>query len=639
MSKETSMTKFDPMMGLDDAGDDADSIDKNYMELLEMFETSYQTNREGHKLKMDECLNILNDMMEAESLVQDGGAMSKLLEVYENSKKDLHTIRFNLKKENQIIDGDENDINSKRVNKLLEMTFHCTNAIKSLIKMRDVAHKESDPLVNDDWGVSRYMPCKPPGDLNPTQQLITSLLFAFWDRGLKRYKEQCYEPIYTEDGHKTNAYKCIGKVENVMYELCSDQYAENEMWKCITTGSSAKNALKYLLMCKDSRFTDLKKNRYYIAFKDGVYCVYNGNPNELDKADKFYKYGSKGFSENVGDVCCCKYFDCDFPVEEYSKPQENWRDIRIPGLESVFNYQKIDMEVQDAVMQYFIGRILYDVGELDDCQMIFFILGRAGTGKSTILNKVISEFYDPDDVGVVSNNIEKKFGLGSLYDNFLLVAPEVKKDFGMDQAEFQSIASGEKMQLAIKGQPSITTDWSAGMMFAGNVVPGFDCNGGSVSRRLPTLEFEVRVSETDSTLGKRLLSEVPLVILKGNRGYLQYVKEARRTGLSDIWKLLPNVFITNRLKIQARTQGCLHFVIHKLVTGNPNDRIKLTDFAQSLGEHCKLFGFNKQPFDKEYYGAVFEEAKIEIKLDHTGRTEQSYVYGVRFRSDGDGQVI
>jgi putative protein kinase ArgK-like GTPase of G3E family len=51
------------------------------------------------------------------------------------------------------------------------------------------------------------------------------------------------------------------------------------------------------------------------------------------------------------------------------------------------------------------GRQLYEIGDLDDWQVLGYLLGMAGSGKSTILTKVVKLFYHSDDVGVISNNM------------------------------------------------------------------------------------------------------------------------------------------------------------------------------------------------------------------------------------------
>ena len=277
--------------------------------------------------------------------------------------------------------------------------------------------------------------------------------------------------------------------------------------------------------------------------------------------------------------------------------------------------------------------MLYDVGELDDCQIALFILGRAGTGKSTILNKMIGEFYDPDDVGVLSNNIEAKFGLGSIYDNTIIIGPELKKDIQMSQTDMQSAISGENMQIAIKNKPSVKVKWSAPMAFAGNNIPNWSDNSGSVSRRICVLEFEKLVKVGDGELPKRLQQIIPYMLLKGNRGYLQHIKIARKTGINDIWKYLPKYWHDNKLKISTKTQGCLHFILNKLVTGNQQKRIKLDDFVSSLNEHLKLYGFAKQVFDKEFYMAPFESYNLTIEEDRSKKSKHKYVYGAEYVSD------
>ncbi len=63
-----------------------------------------------------------------------------------------------------------------------------------------------------------------------------------------------------------------------------------------------------------------------------------------------------------------------------------------------------------------------------------FFKGMAGTGKSTIIG-IVEKMFDKVDVGTMSNNAEKTFGLSSLADKFVFVAPDVKSDLVLDQAE------------------------------------------------------------------------------------------------------------------------------------------------------------------------------------------------------------
>ncbi len=105
------------------------------------------------------------------------------------------------------------------------------------------------------------------------------------------------------------------------------------------------------------------------------------------------------------------------------------------------------------------GRLCFDVGELDKWQIIPFFKGIAKSGKSTLITKVFKKFYESQDVGTLSNNIEKKFGLSAIANNFMFIAPEVKGDLSLEQAEFQSIVSGEDVSIAVKNKHAIPMVW------------------------------------------------------------------------------------------------------------------------------------------------------------------------------------
>ena len=115
-------------------------------------------------------------------------------------------------------------------------------------------------------------------------------------------------------------------------------------------------------------------------------------------------------------------------------------------------------------MYVMIGRLIYEVGELDGWQVLPFLKGAASSGKSTILTRVCRNLYDQADVGTLSNNIERKFGLSALADKLLFIGPEIKADIQLEQAEFQSIVSGETVQVG--GEPPRTplpgTLWDPG---------------------------------------------------------------------------------------------------------------------------------------------------------------------------------
>ena len=103
--------------------------------------------------------------------------------------------------------------------------------------------------------------------------------------------------------------------------------------------------------------------------------------------------------------------DCYFKDESIAS-RKTYDDLKTPSLDQIFTFQRWDEEMI-TWMFVFIGRMFYDVNERDTWQVIPFLKGVAGTGKSFIINILLS-IFDPKDVGILSNNVEEQFGLAPL---------------------------------------------------------------------------------------------------------------------------------------------------------------------------------------------------------------------------------
>ena len=80
----------------------------------------------------------------------------------------------------------------------------------------------------------------------------------------------------------------------------------------------------------------------------------------------------------------------------------------------------------------------------------------------------------------LSNNIEKKFGLESIFDGFMFIAPEIKGDMALEQAEFQSLVSGEDMSIARKNKTAQSLTWNVPGILA-SISKTISQRGGNIS--------------------------------------------------------------------------------------------------------------------------------------------------------------
>ena len=249
-----------------------------------------------------------------------------------------------------------------------------------------------------------------------------------------------------------------------------------------------------------------------------------------------------------------------FPIGEKVVYEINEDKMFIKEKEILYTYelvhhQKFDEE-ESRWIYAFLGRVLYEVNEIDGWQVITFFKGKAGTGKSTIL-QCIEKLFPTELVGIMSNNMEKKFGLSALVDSLIFLAYEVKNDFSLDQAEFQCITSGEPMMISKKHQTAMKKRWASPGILAGNEVPKWVDNSGSIVRRVIPIEMTQSVLSADTTLAAKLRLELPKFLVKINRAYRSAVEFVNTR---DIWKCLPLKFRRAQTGMGEQTNALINFL-------------------------------------------------------------------------------
>ena len=457
--------------------------------------------------------------------------------------------------------------------------------------------------VSDDdisAGMARFSNMEGEDSLTKYQSLVIFLLNQAYLRGYRRYGADFYARVLTPEGRDTRAWKKACAIRDFVYDVTRKEINFAQWCNLTANVSNVNYATEFLTSCRDMQLPELKKDRDMFAFRNGVYVA---------SADKFVPHAGPCARPDVsnddgqpGDVAACKFFDLDFPAGLESGTSTSGIDdwyggIATPHLQSILDHQKFAPDVC-RWFYVFVGRLLYEVGAKDAWQVIPFFKGQAGTGKSTLLMRVCAAFYEPEDVGVLSNNIERKFGLSAICDKLLFVAPEIKGDLQMEQAEFQSVVSGEACQINIKYKKAETLPrWSVPGVLAGNEAPNWVDNAGSVSRRMVLFDFCHRVDNADMELGKKLTEEMPLILLKCNRAYLEAV---RRHSKDSIWKHLPKYFLQTKQDLVESVNSLESFLASGTVVTDGDAYMPLEDFVGLYHIHCDLRSLPRMKVNKDF---------------------------------------
>lgn len=504
---------------------------------------------------------------------------------------------------------------------------------------------------------------------------------------------------------ETHAWERTMDIRDYVHHVC-DRTTNFTMWELLysqKSGAYAERITSYLEDTSDSLFPrlDREKMRNKYSFKDGLY---DGNE------QKFYPYDHTLGTTPPSDMASCKYIPSEFL---YSAGLYNWRgdgegleipentssfeetvrdaatgdavldaagkevkqkverggwydDIPTPALQKIFDSQYLggdpsmcESDEERAAIEakhrevckwlyVFLGRLLYPLNTMDKWQVVLFVKGHAGTGKST-MGQMVKMWFDPADIGILSNNAQTQFALWDLYDKMVYICFEVKNNFRLDQAELQSIISGEDVCIYRKHKNAVTQEWTVPGIFMGNEAGDWFNSSNSISRRMVLCRFDHKPKEPNPNLLGELREELPAILLKCNRAYRDAVETF---GNRDIWKVLPDYFTATQRHMQETTNPFTSFLkAHVNLDKGEDLFMPLNDLAAMFREYCDTNGHprHKTQWNEDMYMTAFREQTPPLTVrtathSYQGRAPYSgeWVYGITARTilpSGSGVLV
>ena len=524
--------------------------------------------------------------------------VSEIEDGYKECMLEVLMLRLQLQKLDMMNEDDPRvDERETKLNRLKGLMFYAKESIIYMHKMFIYSHTSMDTSEHNNDAFFTFQPIDNTRN-NAFQNLVLYMLRYIHEHEYKRIGEYCAKKIFTSDGKFTRAYEEHISIKQLVYKACKKEVNYDQWHNLTVNKDNASNVAKHLTNAIDTEFEDLEPDRHVFSFKNGIYIA---------SSDLFVPYEESYKLDS--EIISCNYFDMDFPLDMYNEYKDNWYDIPTPSASLIMDDQQFNPDVQ-KVMWVMTGRVIYEVNELDGWQVVPFCKGQAGSGKSTFLLKVVKQFYPSNQVGVISNNIEKKFGLQPIDGKLLFVAPEVKVDFGLDQADFQTAVSGEETVINRKFDQAKSVQWKIPGFFAGNEIPGWCDNSESLSRRWVPFQFNHKPKNIDPQLGSKLTKELPSIILKANRGYLAAVKAYAH---KDIWKWLPKYFVDQRKMMAEQTNTLVSFINSDLLQLDIENYMLESEFKNNYKSYCNSNSMTVHKWSSDYWQGPFAQHGIERK--------------------------
>lgn len=442
-----------------------------------------------------------------------------------------------------------------------------------------------------------------PEERKPTTVFIEHMVEQFCKQGYKKLKETAYRPKIIGDNINTRAYEPVCSIEEFIY---NNVPPNSSLWTILTTQMQITRMCA-MIMNKSPTVPELERVRGRYSFRNGIY---DGQTNQ------FWKYedipvGLTGVS--------MIYHDFEWDVDA----TDVIRDLPTPAIDSLLRHQRWC----DRTIDWFyvmVGRLMLPCNKnYEDWQIWPFLFGIGNTGKSTLIN-LISNFYLPTDVGVLSSHAPKNFELESCLEAQIVVIPEVDAECTIKATTIKSMVSAERLVINVKNQKPVTMTegFDRPGIAAGNEFFGYPDIGGATSRRFMTFPFFQPVQNQNSYLALHCANELGKWMQKCVTRYHEKVEELKGGDgkiTQGVWSpgVLPPLIHSTRKRVQAQTNPFVAFLeddeyisIDISRVNDPSYRTSLED----LSDH----------FENEYRKSKNVRKSFRIQMDMQNAVYQQF---------------
>jgi hypothetical protein len=509
----------------------------------------------------------------------------------------------------RLAEGDDLDEEVYRP-KLMSARAMITGCKKAVMQGRYmIACRRLGPMTGFSVGYGFDASPLDDGEQTDHNVMFSFVMDTFLECGFRKHKGSVMRPVYTSEGAHTRTFEPAGLIADVVCEVLSVD-SDHGMHRLAIKRNQYEGVIKAVTRIPDKRFSGISP----IA---GIYTFDHTALDVRDPRDPVIV----GIDELRSDIVAMKYFK-DNDVERSWLDTPDFMDIPTPFFNSIFDYQDIPEDAQRYIFAV-LGRCLYPLNSYDNWQVIPFFRGKAGTGKSTLLESVIAKMFHKDDVVFLADECQS-FSLAPAINRRLWIVPEVTAKFKLSQADFQQLVSGGAVEVRIKHKDSvIINNWDIPGIMAGNQLPlSMSNNSGSLTRRFNVIPFNTSVPESrrDTQLADKLMSEMPAIITKLTRAYGTMLN---RVGATSLRSHMP-AFLSNVMEeVSCAFSPLMSFVVTSgKVLFMEDHYVPEQFFLDAFNSYCRSINVEPPHWNSDLYDDVF--CQNRIRVERAGPTRRSW---------------
>ena len=412
-------------------------------------------------------------------------------------------------------------------------------------------------MTTSEMGIEHLLKNQQGEALQDFHYLLLYYLHYAWINGYRKRGNMVYEPRKLKNGNWSFEFAQMCEMKSFIqrpFQNFRDQ--ASEVWKWAWKRGNLEKLIAALVVMEDPRFPILIKDRTLFAYED---CIYS---TQMDYAFSMDEVRSLPFEGRK--VAVAKYheglrFQNEFLELILDKTDGDWYAIPTPYLSRILDSQGFPEDVKRFVFMC-MGRMFQRLGT-DNWQFILWLIGKSGTGKSTLC-LILAAFFASEDVGTLASNVEPKFGMQTFFDpfkKFLVIAPDLGRGFGLPLPTILNWISAEKGLVPRKGREALDIEYDIPFIACSNYVVLGD-KKDALGRRVVYLRFDKAIQKSNTKMAKLVIEhELPMIMKKCTRAYIDYLQ---RFGELDIWdtKVMPPYFQMTRKDLAAESNSIRYWL-------------------------------------------------------------------------------
>jgi hypothetical protein len=564
--------------------------------------------------------------------------VTKMKEQFKKIQSSFGLIHFELLKRGQV---NEEDRSGREVRKMLTMiSFGMKVSFEQLTLVRMLQHG-SDSMTRamlEDMTPETFFQEQDFAKMKKHQQIYHFYLRKAFNNNYRKDGDALYEPKYNSHGEFVHAYKYVTDISDFVFQGIYP-IEQNQYWfDCLTEKSNtAHTCIQQLTNFKTEWLQDLERNQFIFSFQNGLFVT---------TKNAFYHFKKIPGRNWVGDLqdgnlTAIKYHDMIFDEEGMEEDMKRYStrtymSIKLDPVYTILTTQ--DFKINEIQWIFcLLGRLLFPVGKLDTWAVFPYFLGLAGTGKSTCL-RLVAELLEKRDVGILCNNLQKTFALDGICDKQLYLALDIDEGFQLDQATFQSMVCGEEVSIIRKYKQPLTMVWQTHGGFAGNKLPTWSDNGGSLTRRLIIIEFLRMVTRCDPNLFQKCIDQKDRFLKVIVSAYHDLSNKYQTRGVKEV---IPEKFKMSEKTALAELNCLLSFVVEFCALDPKTEGEKtyhegFKEFNQAFKEYCKRSSIKPRSLTYSFYNGVFAKHQVKVIVPSEGKNgdfgyTSKYILGLKLK--------